>query len=207
MPMCIGTCAMVFIPLIVEKILHCKTHPIVYLFGELYTIGPMFGVCYKLYYITTWWDKLMHISGGFLFALIGLYLIQYLNRNKVSALSCSLFALCFSIAISACWEFVEFGSDRLFGSDMQKDTVLTAVRTEYLGDAPGTVGSIDNIEEVVVNGEKLPVKGYIDIGLFDSMEDMFVESAGALIVAVFYLIDRGKHKLFIREQPEIYVGV
>ncbi len=43
---------------------------------------------------------------------------------------------------------------------------------------------INNIEEVIVNGERIPVKGYIDIGLFDSMADMFVESAGALLVAV-----------------------
>ena len=52
---------MVFLPALVEKLLRCKIHPMVYGFGELYTVGPMIGVCYHLYYTTTWWDKLLHI--------------------------------------------------------------------------------------------------------------------------------------------------
>jgi len=96
-PMCIGTCAMAFLPALVEKLLRCKIHPMVCVFGELYTAGPMIGVCYYLYYTTTWWDKLLHISGGILFALVGLYLIQYLYRNKVSTLSCAL--CCYSLII------------------------------------------------------------------------------------------------------------
>ena len=39
---------------------------------------------------------------------------------------------------------------------------------------------IRNIADVAVNGESLGLNAYPDIGLFDTMEDLFVNSVGAL---------------------------
>ncbi len=119
--MCIGTCAMVFLPALVEKLLRCKIHPMVYGWRTLYGRPHDWRMLSSLLHDNLVGQNYYANSGGILFALVGLYLIQYLNRNKVnSTLSCALFALCFSITISVCWEFVEFGSDRLLGADMRR---------------------------------------------------------------------------------------
>lgn len=79
---------------------------------------------------------------------------------------------------------------------MQHDTVITSMNSYFLGDGIGVTGSLDNIEEVTINGIALPVNGYLDIGLIDSMMDMLLESLGAVVVAVIYILDKGRHPLF-----------
>ena len=64
-----------------------------------------------------------------------------------------------------------------------------------LGDAAGVIGSIDQIDSVIVNGE--PLEGYIDMGLIDTMGDMMIETAGAAAYAVVFALDKGRHPAFI----------
>lgn len=193
MPLAIATIFIVLLPAILERLFCCKISLPVYVFGLLYAIGPMLGQCHKFYYMIPWWDKLLHISGGMMFAVVGLYLFEVLNHQKKSLFLCAVFALCFSIAISVVWEFVEFGSDQLLHSDMQDDTVITALHSYLLGDTLGIAGSIEQIGTVVIDGVPLPVEGYIDIGLIDTMLDMLLECVGALAMCAVYLIDEGKH--------------
>lgn len=54
--MCIGSFAMVWLPIIIELLFSCKMNTAMYIFGELYALSPLFGECYKLYYLTSWWD-------------------------------------------------------------------------------------------------------------------------------------------------------
>lgn len=176
------------LPLLLEKVFSCRLRLPFYLFLQLYTIGPMLGHCWRLYYYTTWWDKLLHISAGVVFAVLGAYLIERLGVRKPLAIA--LFALCFSIAVSAVWELYEFGADQLFGKDMQNDRIITRISSYALGGTPGDVGTIDPIRSVVVNGKNMP--GYLDIGLIDSMLDMLVETVGALVTSLLIWWDKGK---------------
>lgn len=194
----IGTVALIFLPYAIEKVLSCKIITPLYVFAMIYAVGPMLGQCYDLYYRTGWWDKLLHICGGVMFAILGIMIFYRFTRGeKNKVLLCAVFALCFSMALSMLWEFVEFGCDNILGTDMQDDTVINSITSYALDEGIGDRGTIDNIEEVIVNGEKLPVDGYLDIGLIDTMMDMLLESAGALVVALLLLIDRGKHPVFI----------
>lgn len=55
--------------------------------------------------------------------------------------------------------------------------------------------TIDQIREVMINGQPLGVGGYLDIGLIDTMEDLFVNFIGAAVFSVigfFYVRSRGK---------------
>ena len=65
-----------------------------------------------------------------------------------------------------------------------------------LDEGVGVAGSIKDIEEVMINGKALPVKGYIDIGLIDSMLDMLLETLGAVAVAIIYIFRRGTFSVF-----------
>ena len=190
-----GTVFLVMLPAAMEWVFHCRICLPVYIFGLLYAVGPMLGHCWYLYYTVSWWDKLLHISGGVMFAIVGAFFFDRLVQGKQKPFAGALFALCFSIAIAAIWEFAEFGADRFLGMDMQDDTVIHSLTSYLLGESVGVTGSIPNIQSVVIDGSALPVSGYIDIGLIDSMLDMLLESLGALITSALLILDKGRHPL------------
>ena len=108
----------------------------------------------------------------------------------------AIVAFCFSMTIGVVWEFFEFGMDQILGFDMQKDTVLFAITSVMLNpDGRNVPVTIDQIREVLINGQPLGVGGYLDIGLIDTMEDLFVNFIGAAVFSVigfFYVRSRGK---------------
>ena len=121
---------------------------------------------------------------------------KFADPQRLRRWMTAVFALCFSMAVAVGWEFFEYGMDTLFGMDMQDDTVITTITSYLLDGEPGKAGTIRAITAVTVNGKPLPVKGYIDIGLNDTMWDMILETLGALAVVVWYLWDRGRHTPF-----------
>ena len=191
------TLALVLLPWLAERLFRCRMYLPVFLFALFYAIGPMLGFCYNLYYTISWWDKMLHVFGGVAFALLGLLMFaKFIAPQRANLWITAVFALCFSMAVAMAWEFFEYGADTLFGMDMQDDTVITAITSYLLDGEPGKAGSIREIAAVTVNGKPLPVKGYIDIGLNDTMWDMMLETVGALVVTLWYLWDRGRHAPF-----------
>lgn len=66
-----------------------------------------------------------------------------------------------------------------------KDTIVHSISSVTLDETNKNVPvHIDNIKEVTVNGEKLNIDGYLDIGLYDTMKDLFVNFIGALVFSV-----------------------
>ena len=150
------------------------------------------------------WDTMLHTTTGFLCAATGFALIDILNRNSrikfhLSPIYVALAAFCFSMTVGVLWEFFEFGMDRLFHLDMQKDTVIQSITSVMLDPTnSNTPITIDGIHSVAVNGNDLGFDGYLDIGLYDTMEDLFVNFIGAVtfsVIGYFYIKHRGKGKL------------
>ena len=187
----------VALPYLLEACLDWRMSNTLFVFCLFYILASMSGRIYKLYYRIEHWDKMLHLCGGVVFALLGSYIPVLLNEKyRSDRLLRILFAIAFSIAISALWEFYEFGMDRWFGLDMQRDTLVSTIHSYDLGSATGVIGSIDSIESVVVNG--VPLDGYIDIGLIDTMGDMMIETFGAVVYAVVFALDKGRHPAFTR---------
>lgn len=198
LPLAFGTLGLVLLPAMMERLFRCRLCLPVYIFALVYAVGPMMGRCWNFYYTISWWDKLLHICGGVMFAIVGAYFFELLTKRKDHFFGTAIFALCFSMAIAVLWEFVEFGEDRFLGMDMQDDMLVTHLTSYLLGEGVGVTGSVANIQSVVVNGITLP--GYIDIGLTDSMLDMMLESLGALVTCLLILLDKGKHPLIQNRQ-------
>ncbi len=190
-----ATLLLVLVPEILERVFRCRIRTPLYIAGVLYALGPMMGHCWKFYYTIPFWDKLLHFFGGIVFAVIGFYLFMMISSNRSNHLAAALFAACFSISIAAVWEFIEYGADVFLGMDMQHDTVVPGITSFLLGTETGVTGSIKNINSVFVDSVPLPVNGYIDIGLHDTMLDMLLESLGALITAAILYADKGRHPL------------
>ena len=165
----------------------------------------------QAYYVQfPYWDTMLHTLNGFLCAAIGFSLLDILNRDerlafKLSSVYLAVVAFCFSMTIGVMWEFFEFGMDEMFGLDMQKDTVMTGISSTLL-DPSGSQHPqrIDRIESVEVNGQELGVGGYLDIGLRDTMGDLFVNFVGALAFSVIgyrYLKSKGEGRFVRRFVP------
>ncbi|WP_345906949.1 hypothetical protein [Sphaerochaeta sp. UBA5849] len=162
----------------------------------------------RSYYVTyPFWDTALHTINGFLAAAIGFSLVDILSQNErfsfsLSPLFVAIVAFCFSMTIGVIWEFFEFGMDMVFGMDMQKDTVVTTIRSVMLDPTKSQkVVVIKGIEEVMVNGKELGVGGYLDIGLIDTMKDLFVNFIGAVVFSTagyFYLKYRSKKAAFVK---------
>lgn len=144
------------------------------------------------YVLIPGWDTILHTLNGFLCAAIGFSLVDLLNRSSknvnLSPVYVTLVAFCFSMTIGVLWEFVEFGFDTFFGMDMQKDTFVTNISSVALDPAnEGDRIQINDIATTTITtatGEATTINGYLDIGLIDTMKDLLVNFAGALVFSV-----------------------
>lgn len=169
-------------------------------------------------YYTTYqgWDTMLHTLNGFLCAAIGFSLVDMLNREERFSLELSpafmaIVAFCFSMTIGVLWEFFECSMDLFFMLDMQKDTVTHQISTVMLDPTGGnkTVMIKDITDLIVVAGGEeisLGLGGYLDIGLLDTMKDLFVNLIGAVVFSVvgyFYVKSRGKGRFAGRFIPRV----
>mgnify|MGYP007121550911 CR=1 FL=1 len=158
----------------------------------------------ECYFITfPYWDSMLHTTTGFLCAATGFALIDILNRNsrikfELSPIYVALAAFCFSMTVGVLWEFFEFGMDFFLGTDMQKDTIVHAIHTVTLDPTlSNKVVTIPDIQDVIINGESLGLGGYLDIGIIDTMKDLFVNFIGAVVFSAtgfFFVKSKGRKK-------------
>ena len=141
------------------------------------------------------WDTILHTTAGFLLAAVGFSLVNLLNKSErvrfsVSPAYLAVVAFCFSMTMGVLWEFFEFGADRLLLLDMQKDTVLTQISTvdldPTLSNTPVVISGITDVVLKLSDGTDyaLGLGGYLGIGIYDTMEDLFVNFIGAVVFSV-----------------------
>ncbi len=189
----------VFLPALAQKIFKFRVRGVLYPFVMFYTVCPLIGYAYGLYYATTWWDDLLHAFAGVLFGMFGAYLPSLFCKNaNLSFGFCACCAFFFSVAIAGLWELVEFSMDTFFLTDMQKDTLLDSLRPSYLlsellGYPAGVLGDLSGAE-LTVNGQTLTY--CVDFGLIDSMQDIFIETLGAAVYTALYCVGKGKRFTF-----------
>ena len=163
------------------------------------------------------WDTILHTINGFLCAAIGFALVDMLNRTEKFSLSLSpvfmsIVAFCFSMTIGVLWEFFECGMDQLMMLDMQKDAVVHSISSVML-DPSGLNNRVlikDIVDTIVVTADgqqiSLGLGGYLDIGILDTMKDLFVNFIGAVVFSVigyFYVKTRGQGKFASRFIPRV----
>lgn len=205
---CLLTLGLFLAPALVEKQLHIKLPTalevtvLVFIFcAEVLGEIACFYIRYPL------WDTMLHTANGFLFAAFGFCLVDLLNENQrikfqLSPLFLAITAFCFSMTIGVLWEFFEFSMDHLFALDMQKDTLLTGFSSVWLDETQSNTPVIlRNITQTAIrtaDGKETVIGGYLDIGLADTLKDLFVNFIGAAVfscIGAVYVRQRGKNKL------------
>lgn len=172
--------------------------------------AEILGEIGEYYIIFPNWDTILHTMNGFLMAAIGFSLVDILNRDErikfnLSPVFMAIVAFCFSMTVGVLWEFFEFAMDRVVGFDMQKDTIIHSFSSVMLDPNGGNKAiMLKDINDVIVNGQSLGLGGYLDIGLFDTMFDLFVNFMGAVvfcIIGFFFIKYNGQGKFAKRFIP------
>lgn len=203
---CVLSLALFCVPMLIERSLDIDIPPLME--GIIYCFifaAEILGEINSFYTLIPGWDTMLHTINGFLVAAVGFSLVDLFNRSerfsvKLSPLFLAIVAFCFSMTVGVLWEFFEFGMDQFFGTDMQKDFLVTTINSVTLN--PDGLNNVEHlpIESLVVNGQdwmEFP-GGYIDIGLIDTMKDLLVNFVGAVVFSIigfFYVKTRGKGKL------------
>ena len=94
------------------------------------------------------------------------------------------------MTIGVLWEFFECFMDQMFLLDMQKDTIVHSIGSVMLdpagGNTPVAIHDITDVIVVTADGAQHPLGlgGYLDIGILDTMKDLFVNFIGALTFSI-----------------------
>ena len=168
------------------------------------------GEINNFYVAIPFWDTMLHTLNGFVCAGIGFSLVNLLNENSekfnVSPLYIAIVAFCFSMTVGVLWEFFEYGVDKFIEKDMQKDKIVTEISSVKLNEEgknePVILKDIEKTEIYLKDGSVVNVDGgYLDIGLNDTMKDLFVNFIGAFlfsVIGILYLKYEEKFK-FVEE--------
>ena len=203
--LCILTLLMFALPSIVKKAFHLEMPNALEILVLVFIFAAeILGEISNFYVNIPFWDTLLHTTSGFIFAAFGFSVIDVLNRDarvkfSLSPIYVCLFAFCFAMTVGVLWEFFEFGVDNILNKDMQKDTVITGFNSTLLDTTFKNVPvPVRDITDTAVNGASLGVDGYLDIGLYDTMEDLLVNFVGSVvfcIIGFFFLKHRGEGKI------------
>lgn len=161
--------------------------------------AEILGEIDNYYFSIPYWDTILHTINGFVCAAVGFSMVSLLNKSEkiqffVSPLFLAIVSFTFSMTIGVLWEFFEFSMDQLFAMDTQKDTLITSIHSAGVDEILPPFEEND-IHEVTVNGKVISDQGYIDIGLIDTMEDLFVNFVGAATFSLFsYFYARNKER-------------
>lgn len=150
------------------------------------------GEINAFYISIPFWDTMLHTLNGFLCAAVGLSLVSLLNDNQSIAVSLSPFylavtAFCFSMTIGALWEFAECFADLYLGADAQKDWIVSSFQSVKLDPTDTNIAvPVTGISDVILvfedgSQQALGLGGYLDIGIIDTMKDLFVNFIGAVV--------------------------
>lgn len=216
--LCALSLALLILPSILQKRLYITLPSTLEIVILLFIFAAeILGELASFYVRVPNWDTMLHTVNGFLCAAVGFALVDMINRNerfslKLSPVYLAIVAFCFSMTVGVLWEFFEFAADRFIGLDMQKDTVLSAIGSVALDPTMSNkVVRVKDISDVIIvhsdgSRQTLGLGGYLDVGLFDTMKDLFVNFIGAVVFSVigyFYVKQEGKSKFASRFIPRV----
>ena len=179
--------------------------------------AEILGEVNAFYVVIPGWDTMLHTINGFLAAAVGFSMVMLLNDDDritfhLSPAFLALVAFCFSMTIGVLWEFFECFMDQMLLLDMQKDTIVHSIGSVMLdpagGNTPVAIHDITDVIVVTADGAQHPLGlgGYLDIGILDTMKDLFVNFIGAVVfsfIGYFYVKNRGKGWFAKRFIPKV----
>jgi len=156
---CTGIIAMA-IPLLLRRKAKVAIPPAMLVAYAIFMYCAIFlGEVRRFYFTVPHWDTLLHTFSGAAICALGFSVVNLLNKSEAVAFSLSpifvaIFAFCFALTIDVLWEYYEFFMDYFFNTNMQNYALEDG--TPFIG----------------------------KVALLDTMKDLLVDGAGALVAAI-----------------------
>ncbi len=190
---CVLVLATFFIPVFIDKKFSIKLPNVLEIVLVSFVFSAIIlGEINEFYLKIPFFDTLLHTINGFVMGGVGFSIINILNNNNETFFLLStkyviIASICFSMTIGVLWEFIEYGSDRLLNTDMQKDTIIREIVSVKFNEEGKNIPAKKEIDSIIINDEDWNeiYGGYIDVGLYDTMEDLIVNFIGSLLFALF----------------------
>lgn len=139
-------------------------------------LSVFLGSFLNFYEKFSWWDTMLHFSSGILLGLLSVTIVATLITksfdkidSKTDIIIIVVVGMLMSISYAVFWEFYEFSFDFLADGNMQRGLIL----------------DLNASVESQIMPHVRPSGRYVDPAITDTMGDMFLATAGALI-AGFY---------------------
>ena len=155
----LGVLAM-FLPSILRKRAHLVIPSFMIILYAVFLYCAIFlGEVRRFYYVVPHWDTILHTFSGAMLGSLGFSFITFLNKTEripvnLSPAFIAVFTFCFGMTLGVLWEFYEFACDGILQTNMQKFALES--------------------------GEPLLGRA----ALIDTMKDLFVDAAGAIVISV-----------------------
>ena len=165
----------IYLPMISNRVMQIKISPSLEIAFVTFCFAALImGDVANFYSRFEWWDTLLHAISGILMGIVGYSIINTFNRiddNRLRypPLFVATWIICFSLAVGAVWEILEFVTDGLFGLNSQ----------EFLSSS----GTFDMVHPRVGRD-----------ALWDTMVDLILDLCGAIIIAVVGYFDIRRQK-------------
>lgn len=170
---CFGMLVVIALPALATRFFRVKIPRVIQLIYVVFAFcGIVLGYVINFFDRFKYWDAILHFISGVLLASLGFILINTLNKAdsvslRISPVYVAVSVVCFAVTGGVLWEIVEYCFDDLFGTNMQT----------YLD---STTGSLVDENAVYLVGHE---------ALKDTMWDLMLDAAGAIIVAVYGFIE------------------
>lgn len=190
-----GLIAIIPIFLILEYALQIRFVPLFTALFFLMCIGGILGSCFDFYNFPLF-DACLHTLSGVLVLLMGMMIMNRILNNVDSHknfFTSILFGIFFSLGIALIWEMCEYFGTTILPVDMQEDLIVDEIKSFALAGTHGKVLHLTDISKTVIyygDNKTFVIDGYLDIGLFDTLNDMLVCMIGTLATAIILIINR-----------------
>lgn len=160
-------------------------------------LTAIFGEVFLFYYNVWFWDILAHFLCSILLSALWLSIMTTICKPIDGKYTFSPFFLALSIftfimCIGAFWEVIEFSVDSICGTNMQK----LMIEESSMFNGGNTFQNLNGTDEQIANLFRTP-EGY-KYALIDTMQDIIVDTIGALTVSIFYFV------MFLKNKFNIY---
>lgn len=122
-----------------KKILSYFTLPVLF-----YLFHLILDFVFDVYTKFSWFDKLMHFSGGVVLAFTFFLILNYLQEEgdlRTNRLIKFIFAISLVISVAVFWEFYEFAMDYFFHVNWQP-SVADTIGDLFLGMSGGIIAGL-----------------------------------------------------------------
>lgn len=142
-------------------------------------LGNGYGF-YALFY--PYFDKVMHTLSGIVFTCLGYSIIKVIleGDDGKKFVYCLIAGLIFAMAIASIWEVYEYFVSEVLHDDMQTNYIVNTIDYEKY---------IYQTYIYYTDGSSEIVDGYIDVGLFDTLQDIMVCLCGSLVTIGLLVLD------------------